>query len=317
MRFLLRNITTSTHIKPTSTHINMARFMNVNGEPLSWSCNTLQHYIEFRNQFSLLDETQKRVIFNKAFSGPFTYQLGVKSLHSKNIYTNLCAPINSGDLNYENTSLASHWSFKAAKAVYGCCPAKDQAIIKKIQDFLHFKNSCPESTDDLAYYAIHNNAPGTGGRGDMSQRQLSNPNTSKAIPSSRSMSVWHQFIVIRDFDISLCNGLTFGYDPETCCLTQSQVDKAIHILEDCHKIFEVWCQDKNISEDDALACVHVYPNNSVQSLHVHLISTKKNHINLANWDTIRREDGTLISPGMNQKNIPIKAILQYLRQLEL
>jgi len=70
-------------------------------------------------------------------------------------------------------------------------------------------------------------------------------------------------------------------------------------------------------EDAALACVHVYPNNSVQSLHVHLISTKKNHVNLENWNTIRRDDGTLISPGMNQKNMPIKVILQYLRQLKL
>ena len=120
-------------------------------------------------------------------------------------------------------------------------------------------------------YAILKNRPEFGGIGPDDPHWA----TAKTNPSA-SMSAYHQFVAVRDFSWSLFNALTFGEDPEY------QSRKAVlTMLQDLESIAINWATQHGIAN---VGCFfHVYPFNSVQSLHMHMVDLNPENLGAA-WE---------------------------------
>lgn len=120
-------------------------------------------------------------------------------------------------------------------------------------------------------YAILKNRPEFGGIGPDDPHWA----TAKTNPSA-SMSAYHQFVAVRDFSWSLFNVLTFGEDPEY----QSRKE-VLTMLEDLETIATNWAAQHGIAN---VGCFfHVYPFNSVHSLHMHMVDLNPENLGAA-WE---------------------------------
>jgi hypothetical protein len=141
-------------------------------------------------------------------------------------------------------------------------------------------------------YAILKNRPEFGGIGPDDPHWA----TAKTNPSA-SMSAYHQFVAVRDFSWSLFNALTFGEDPEF----QSKKE-VLTMLEDLETIATNWAGSHGITN---VGCFfHVYPFNSVQSLHMHMVDLNPENLGEA-W----KEYATI--------NTPLSSVKSYFESLKI
>lgn len=90
----------------------------------------------------------------------------------------------------------------------------------------------------------------------------------------QSMSNNHQFLAINDNNWSLFNALTFGMDKEW-----NKKNNIIKILNEMKEITLLWADKRNIPYENLECFFHIYPMNSIHSLHLHMIDITKGQIN--------------------------------------
>ena len=141
-------------------------------------------------------------------------------------------------------------------------------------------------------YAILKNRPEFGGIGPHDPHWK----TAKANPKA-SMSAYHQFIGVRDPHWSLFNALTFGEDPNF-----QSPEAVVEMLNNFEIIAQKWATQHGIAK---VGCFfHVYPFNSVQSLHMHMVDLNPENLGAA-WE----EYATL--------NTPLSSIKAYFESLKM
>lgn len=96
---------------------------------------------------------------------------------------------------------------------------------------------------------------------------------------SASMSMYHQFVGVRQRDRSLFNALTFDIEPD-----RSKHYEILALLDDFEEIANNWADYYNIPRENLGCYFHVYPSNSVQSLHMHMVDTRPEHLGVAWYD---------------------------------
>ena len=106
-----------------------------------------------------------------------------------------------------------------------------------------------------------------------------------------SMSMYHQFIVIKNKNSLLFNALTFG-------MGNQNIEDTIQMLKELRLIAELWANKKKIPKKNLGCFFHIYPNNSVQSLHLHILDTRPEHLGAA-WYVNKN------------KNMPLSVVLDY------
>ena len=118
-------------------------------------------------------------------------------------------------------------------------------------------------------YAILKNRPEFGGIGPHDPHWK----TAKTNPKA-SMSAYHQFIGVRDPHWSLFNVLTFGEDPDF-----QSPEAVLEMLNNFEIIAQKWAATNGVKE---LGCYfHIYPFNSVQSLHMHMVDIHHSRLGAA------------------------------------
>lgn len=140
-------------------------------------------------------------------------------------------------------------------------------------------------------YAIVNNKSGYGGVGPSDEWELAKH------MELGSMSMYHQFLVVRDSSANLFNGLLFGYN-----LFRNSSDKTVlNTLYEMEIIASLWAESKKIPHKYLGCFFHIYPNNSVNSLHMHMVDTREEHLGKA-WKVGQ------------YKNLPLKDLIKYFRK---
>ena len=117
------------------------------------------------------------------------------------------------------------------------------------------------------------------------------------INPSASMSGWHQFLIINSPDAELFNILTFGIGGS---FKSSRTKRDFHLmLREMKDIGLKWGESKDIPINKIGLYVHVYPENSVQSFHLHMIDERSNQVNPSNIH------------AMKSKNISLDTVIRY------
>lgn len=107
-----------------------------------------------------------------------------------------------------------------------------------------------------------------------------------------SMSLHHEFLLIKDLKWDLFNALTFALSNDT------SVQEVISMLEEMKKVATNYAK-KLFHTDNIGLFFHVYPSNSVQSLHLHIL------------------DMDNLGPSfyaLQHKNMPLDLIIEQLRK---
>lgn len=140
-------------------------------------------------------------------------------------------------------------------------------------------------------YAIVNNKPGYGGIGPSEEWDKAKH------MEFGSMSMYHQFLVVRDTSADMFNALLFGLN-----LFKNSSNKTIlNMLYEMDVIASQWAESKNIPLKYLGCFFHIYPNNSVNSLHMHMVDTREEHLGKA-WKV------------GEYKNLPLKDLITYFRK---
>lgn len=93
-----------------------------------------------------------------------------------------------------------------------------------------------------------------------------------------SMSMFHQFLVVRDLDASLFNALTFGLPlPHNGWMPSPKTanEDVFEMLCDMEQIALLWAEKNGIPSEDLGCFFHVYPKNSIPSLHMHMVDCRE------------------------------------------
>ena len=125
-------------------------------------------------------------------------------------------------------------------------------------------------------YVVLRNIPELGGMGPGEIWDTAKEN------HSASMSMYHQFVGVRQRDRSLFNALTFGIESE--CSKGTNNYEVIELLDDFEEIANNWADHHNIPREHLGCYFHIYPTNSVQSLHMHMVDTRPEHLGAAWYD---------------------------------
>ena len=108
-----------------------------------------------------------------------------------------------------------------------------------------------------------------------------------------SMSQHHQFVGVKAMDWDKFNALTFGYGP-------GGVDESLQMLDELEAIANTWATARGIPPPNLGCYFHIYPFNSVQSLHMHMVDTRRANLGAA-W------------AKNTHKNMPLEMVRRYLR----
>ena len=108
-----------------------------------------------------------------------------------------------------------------------------------------------------------------------------------------AMSQHHQFVGVKAMDWDKFNALTFGYG-------KGGVDEALLMLDELEEIANIWAVARDIPPQYLGCYFHIYPFNSVQSLHMHMVDTRHNSRNDPSWDK------------QTPKNMPLEMVRRYL-----
>jgi len=93
-------------------------------------------------------------------------------------------------------------------------------------------------------------------------------NKSQKIMEKGNMSIFHQFLILRNTEASLFNALTLG-------LNNKMDNKEIYdMLCDMEVIANLWAENNGIPQENLGCYFHIYPFNSIQSLHMHMVDTR-------------------------------------------
>jgi len=136
-------------------------------------------------------------------------------------------------------------------------------------------------------YLIMRNKPEFGGIGPDDENWVEAKNNENA-----SMSAYHQFVVIKDTSWSKFNALTFGYGDNEDNHT------VLKMLYEIQLIADSWAYSNKIPKKNLGVYFHVYPLNSVQSLHVHLVDIREENLGKAFMKNI-------------YKNMPLESLRLY------
>jgi hypothetical protein len=144
-------------------------------------------------------------------------------------------------------------------------------------------------------YIILRNKPELGGIGP------EDPNWKTAqFNENASMSAYHQFVGVKNMNWDLFNVLTFGLEPGS--ITPNSKEAVILMLNELQTIGNAWAESKCIPREYLGLYFHVYPFNSVQSLHMHMVDKREQHEGVA--------------MKINQhKNMPISEIMHYFKAI--
>lgn len=178
---------------------------------------------------------------------------------------------------------------------------EDNKISKNIFSFLKLMDSdnlpsqlsIPENLRDT--FIILNNKKEYGGTGDNEIWETAKYN------ENASMSAYHSFLCIKPkisennlidgSHWSLFNALTFGEDPKF----QTSLD-VLRMLNTFELIGKNWAKENGIQNLGLY--FHIYPRNSINSLHLHMIDTSKSRTGVA-------------FKKYKNVNIPLEEIKQY------
>ena len=119
-------------------------------------------------------------------------------------------------------------------------------------------------------YAIMRNAPDRCGEGKTYEEWQTIVQGEGA--AAASMSKNHQFIAIMDPAWYLFNLLTLDKGP-------GGKEEALSILRHMQTIKNCWADERGIPSDMVGSYFHVYPTNSVQSMHMHMVDLRPENIN--------------------------------------
>ncbi len=106
-----------------------------------------------------------------------------------------------------------------------------------------------------------------------------------------SMSMFHQFLIVRDTEASLFNALTFGLNDNK---------EVYEMLCDMELIANLWAEKNGIPQEHLGCYFHVYPGNSIHSLHMHMVDTRAESIGKA-WEV------------NSHKNLPLHDLQTYFK----
>jgi len=107
-----------------------------------------------------------------------------------------------------------------------------------------------------------------------------------------SMSQHHQFVGVKSMDWDKFNALTFGYG-------RGGVEASLQMLNELEIIANAWATARGIPPPNLGCYFHIYPFNSVQSLHMHMVDTRRANLGTA-WDV------------NEHKNMPLGEVRRYL-----
>ena len=104
-----------------------------------------------------------------------------------------------------------------------------------------------------------------------------------------SMSFNHQFIATRDKKWSLFNAITFGLvdenaDGNVSDLKQRELKDTIEMLKDFETIAKSWAAKRGVDEENLEMLFHIWPTNSVYSLHLHIIDNNPDNLNRVSYN---------------------------------
>lgn len=232
-------------------HINDSQFWKwiENVKPtLIAKCNTLSDYKEIRN---MLNEYSVEKFKNTETSKDGQFLL-----------------FNSGKLNIDPT-----------RPIPFSLDAITRSKNNKYLLFTFFNIMKDANPEDQKYipselkdkYIILRNKPNLGGNGFDDWYRNSTRNSRGEIinciaPNKNpeaSMSAWHQFLCVKSDEWDLFNAMTFGFGKKSSDM--------LNMLLELKLIALAWAKDKNIDESDLGCYFHVYPFNSVNSLHMHMV----------------------------------------------
>ena len=109
------------------------------------------------------------------------------------------------------------------------------------------------------------------------------------------MSQHHQFVGVKAMDWDKFNALTFGYGP-------GGVDESLQMLDELETIANTWATARGIPRANLGCYFHIYPFNSVQSLHMHMVDTRQSNLGAA-W------------AKNTHKNMPLEMVRRYLEDI--
>ena len=101
------------------------------------------------------------------------------------------------------------------------------------------------------------------------------------------------FVGVKAMDWDKFNALTFGYGP-------GGVDESLQMLDELEAIANTWATARGIPSHNLGCYFHIYPFNSVQSLHMHMVDTRPASLGAA-W------------AKNTHKNMPLEMVRRYLR----
>jgi hypothetical protein len=139
-------------------------------------------------------------------------------------------------------------------------------------------------------YIILRNKPELGGTGYNNKWKMN----AKKNPDA-SMSAHHQFVGVKAMDWDKFNALTFGMGE---CGSNKKVLK---MLDELQEIANNWAKKRRIPKKYLGCYFHIYPFNSVQSLHMHMVDIRKEHRGVA-WSINKH------------KNMPLEILKQYFNE---
>ena len=144
----------------------------------------------------------------------------------------------------------------------------------------------PEDLQDK--YIILRNKPEFGGSPDTTDTEWETAKTN----DTASMSKHHQFVGVKAMDWDKFNALTFGYG-------QGGAIKSLEMLNELEEIATAWATARGIPPANLGCYFHIYPFNSVQSLHMHMVDTRADNKGAA-WNVNKH------------KNMPLDEVRRYL-----
>ena len=107
-----------------------------------------------------------------------------------------------------------------------------------------------------------------------------------------SMSAYHQFIGIKDTSWQYFNALTFGLE------ISESYKSVLNMFNELEIIANLWAKKNNIPKEYLGCYFHIYPFNSVQSLHMHMIDLRKENLGKAYFKSCH-------------KNMPLSEVRKY------
>ena len=141
--------------------------------------------------------------------------------------------------------------------------------------------SLNKGTDDkkvdtsLPYYCIINNREVNKGKPVFTDGEFDSDKTPVPTGADASMAQVHQFLIVNDTRGELFNIVTFGLNPETGEVDDKRKAEAKKILDDMNTITKKW--GERFPEGNPEYLFHMYPTNSVHSLHLHMIAGERNN----------------------------------------